>query len=292
MALPKPRRCLELLCLAIVVSVLVYGNLFRANQGAPQHDSAPHDPARARTADHDALPAMTHHNAPMTRPVATTRPRPTATTQATTPKAPGTPPGYGQCQPSAAIHRYQNARFETTKGDIVVQLRPDLAPHGVQHFLELHSHAYYANRAVPFGRVNKWATQFGADERETRTQFAKLRDFPNGRNRKKDDNPCKGHRWEKGVMAMLGGPHILFVREANNNMGVADDSGPPAGFVIEGIEVLATLYEYNDNFQNSGGGGPREDLIFKKGGMVYLKERFPLLDFINQVRLENATTGP
>ena len=38
--------------------------------------------------------------------------------------------------------------------------------------------------------------------------------------------------------------------------------------------------------------GPREDLIFKKGGMVYLKERFPLLDFINQVRLENATTGP
>ena len=38
--------------------------------------------------------------------------------------------------------------------------------------------------------------------------------------------------------------------------------------------------------------GPREDLIFKKGGMAYLKEKFPLLDFINQVRLENATAGP
>eukprot|EP00040_Diaphanoeca_grandis_P001766 m.19480 g.19480 ORF g.19480 m.19480 type:complete len:329 (+) comp12480_c0_seq1:216-1202(+) len=194
------------------------------------------------------------------------------------------PEGYGHCGVTNSPG-WPRAKFLTSKGELIIELRPDLAPHGVHHFTELVRIGYYNNKSVPFGRVNKWATQFGADERETRTQYANVRDFPNRWNQEKDHNPCADLRWPLGMMAMLGGPHTLLVREPNNGMG-HNINDAPAGYTIEGLHVLKELKEYNDEFNNPVGGGPKEASIFAQGGMEYLRKNFPDLDYIISVTIE------
>eukprot|EP00662_Eupelagonemidae_sp_cell21_P000148 gene148-37761_t len=61
-------------------------------------------------------------------------------------------PDVGHCRPGRDPRGWRTARFETTKGPFVVQLRPDLAPHGVQHLVQLIEAGYYDDHAVPFLR--------------------------------------------------------------------------------------------------------------------------------------------
>ena len=158
-----------------------------------------------------------------------------------------------------------------------MELRPDLAPSGVQHLTDFIESGYFGGEQVSFFRVNKWITQFGADEGSARPQFAKLRHWPDSQ---KDKNPCGDTRWHLGTFAMLGGNQMLIVINPNDAMGKAKLDAP-AGYVVAGMDVVKRLHAYNDQIDNPNGGeGPDQGKLQAQGGRAYLKERFPQLDWI------------
>ena len=53
-----------------------------------------------------------------------------------------------------------------------------------------------------------------------------------------------------------------------------------------GLENLMKLHQYNDQIDNpSGGEGPDQGKLQAPGGGKYLKEKFPLLDYIRSAKL-------
>eukprot|EP00040_Diaphanoeca_grandis_P024001 m.131337 g.131337 ORF g.131337 m.131337 type:complete len:317 (+) comp29538_c0_seq1:422-1372(+) len=167
------------------------------------------------------------------------------------------------------------ARFHTTKGDFDVQLRPDLALRGVIHIMEMVESGYFEQ--ISFFRVNQWITQFGCDERDARPQFDKLRVFTD---KDKDTNPCGDKRWSKGTFAVLGGNQNLIVINPNDQMG-KNELDAPAGYVVAGMQVVESLFRYNDPIDHpEDGPGPDQTKISQPGGAKYLKDNFPKLDYI------------
>jgi len=186
------------------------------------------------------------------------------------------------CKPAKNTLGWQRVRFETTKGSFTVQLRPDLAPHGYQHFVELIEAGYYTARTqrVPFFSKNPDTVMFGAVE--IIDKFKPLRAFPNSRNGQKDTNPCKTQRWEKGVVAMMGGPHVLIVIKPNDRMG-KNDNDAPTGYVTEGMDVVEQLYAYDSREQQKAGSNQQK--IMAVGGAEFLKSHFPKLDYITAAHI-------
>ena len=197
------------------------------------------------------------------------------------------PDGVGLCSAIVADRGYWHvAHFETTRGTFSVQLRPDLAPAGVAHFQRMVQLGFFADTSVAFFRVNSAITQFGADEVSARPALAAARTFPNDA---KDRNPCGDRRWDLGTFAMLGGPQMIIVLKPNDFMG-HNERDAPAGYVVEGMDVLSALFAPNDVIDNpNGGAGPEQGRLQAIGGKAYLKSTFPLLDWITNVRVEHGT---
>ena len=77
----------------------------------------------------------------------------------------------------------------------------------------------------------------------------------------------------------------MFVNLVDNR--AVNDKEPfvPFGRIVEGMEVVDRLY---DGYGESALGGIRagkQDPLFEQGN-AYLKERFPLLDYIKTARVE------
>jgi cyclophilin family peptidyl-prolyl cis-trans isomerase len=178
------------------------------------------------------------------------------------------------------------AVFRTTKGEFRIQLRSDLAPQGVQHLVSLLQGRFYDEGTVPAFSVNSWTIMFGSDE--PRPEWVEKREFPNSVNTRKDDNPCLSgplggsYKWERGTVAMMGGPHVMVVKRGNEHMGKnANDA--PAGFVIEGMEVIDALFEYSE--KRKALAGPSQKRLVQPGGTKFLREQFPKLDYFLSAEL-------
>jgi cyclophilin family peptidyl-prolyl cis-trans isomerase len=196
------------------------------------------------------------------------------------------PDGVGLCAAVVDDRRYWSvAHFQTTRGTFSVQLRPDLAPAGVQHFHRMVQLGFFDDASVAFFRVNTAITQFGADEVSARPALAAARTFPH---ESKDRNPCGELRWALGTFAMLGGPQMIIVLHPNDFMG-KNERDAPAGYVVAGMDVLNALYAPNDIIDNPrGGAGPEQGRLQAPGGRAYLKSTFPLLDWITGVQIERG----
>jgi cyclophilin family peptidyl-prolyl cis-trans isomerase len=188
-------------------------------------------------------------------------------------------------------------RCETTKGDFEVELRPDLAPHGVQRIREMVRIGFF-NQGISFFRVNEWMTQFGADQlprhRKDPDPFSLVRsdatkdvhpDLVTLQEKKHDSSTAPVKKsltpWGRGTLALIGATQMVVVTTPNPHMGTkAHDA--PAGFVNEiGMEtVFDRLHRYNDVINNpKGDPGPKQEGIFREG-MVYLNRDFPQVDVI------------
>jgi cyclophilin family peptidyl-prolyl cis-trans isomerase len=172
------------------------------------------------------------------------------------------------------------ARLETSKGPIVIAVHRDWAPHGADRFHELVASGYYDGARVFRIRKGTWA-QFGIAGDPKTAQAWRTRTIP--------DDPYKGVSNTRGTVAFAfkepnGRTTQVFINLKDNSETHDGEPFVVFGKVVEGMDVADALYaEYGE----AAGGGIRagnQDPVFE-GGNSYLKEKFPLLDYIRTARV-------
>ena len=171
-------------------------------------------------------------------------------------------------------------RLETSKGPIVIAVHRDWAPQGADRFYELVTSQHYDD--ARFFRIRKatWV-QFGIAADPKVAQAWRTKTIP--------DDPYKGVSNKRGTVAFAfkdpnGRTTQVFINLKDNSETHDREPFVIFGEVVQGMDVADSLYaEYGE----AAGGGIRagkQDPVFE-GGNVYLKEKFPLLDFIRTARI-------
>jgi peptidyl-prolyl cis-trans isomerase A (cyclophilin A) len=170
------------------------------------------------------------------------------------------------------------ARFSTTKGDFLLEVRRDWAPQGADRFYNLVKAGYFEDVAF-FRAMEGFMVQFGLHglpQVNAKWYAARI-----------PDDPSVGQSNKRGLATFAtAGPNTrtsqVFINLADNT--VLDSMGfTPFGRVAEGMEVLDKLYKgYGDGPPQ--GTGPDQGRIHMEGN-AYLKKEFPLLDYIKTARI-------
>jgi cyclophilin family peptidyl-prolyl cis-trans isomerase len=168
-------------------------------------------------------------------------------------------------------------KFQTTKGDFVVESQRDWAPRGVDRFYNLVQNGFYDG--VCFFRViSGFMAQFGIHG-DPKVAAA-------WRPERIQDDPVKQSNKRGYLSFAMAGPNTrttqLFVNYADNSrldqMGFA-----PIGRVVEGMEAVDRFYaEYGEGAPQ--GKGPDQGRLQAEGG-TYLRKNFPQLDCITKATL-------
>ena len=170
------------------------------------------------------------------------------------------------------------AKFETSKGAFVIEVTREWAPIGADRFYNLVKNGYYDD--VRFFRVlDGFVVQWGMHgDPAIGSVWQKARI---------QDEVVK-HGNAKGTVTFAkGGANSrttqVFINLANNAR--LDDMGFPAfGTVVEGMDVVTSLYGgYGEGAPS--GGGPGQGQIAQYGN-EYLKASFPKLDYIVKATIE------
>ena len=171
-------------------------------------------------------------------------------------------------------------RLETTKGAIRMEMRRGWSPHGVDRFYNLVRNGYYDNTAVFRIRAGLWA-QFGINGDPKIAQLWRTRTIP-------DDPRVESN--VRGAVAFAfkdpnGRTTQVFINLRDNSATHDKEPFVPIAKVIEGMDVADALYS---GYGEEAGGGIRagkQDPVFN-GGNEYLKQKFPLLDYIVRATIE------
>ncbi len=171
----------------------------------------------------------------------------------------------------AAPSEYK-VKFDTSKGEFVIQVHRDWAPLGADRFYELVKNGFY-DEARFFRVVPGFVVQWGINKDPKVTS--------EWRDKRISDDPVKGSNRPGTVSFATSGPGTrttqLFVNLASN--GRLDAMGfSPFGEVIEGMEVVARLYP--------GYGEEPEQQLIETQGNAYLEKFYPNLDYIKTARVE------
>jgi cyclophilin family peptidyl-prolyl cis-trans isomerase len=169
-------------------------------------------------------------------------------------------------------------RFETSRGDFVVEVVREWAPLGADRFYNLARLGFYDD--TRFHRVNAgYIAQFGLSGDPAITAAWRNRQLP-------DDPPRSSN--QRGTIAFaMKGPATRLTQVYINLGDNSRNDGEPFsifGRVVEGMDVLDSLHAgYGENSgsgMRQGRQGPIED-----GGNDYLDREFPLLDRILRARV-------
>lgn len=155
-------------------------------------------------------------------------------------------------------------KFETTKGDFVVEVQKSWAPLGAERFQELIKTDYYKDARF-FRIVPGFVVQFGLPADPAKVDAYK--EFP--------DDPVKQSNVKGTLSFATRGANTrttqVFINLGNNarldSMGFS-----PFGMVVEGMDVVEALY--------SGYGEGPNQMQIRNFGNQYLESSFPNLDGI------------
>lgn len=173
------------------------------------------------------------------------------------------------------------ARFETTKGEFVVEVTRAWAPNGADRFYNLVRNGFFED--VRFFRVmENFMAQFGLHG-DPQVQAAwTMATIP-------DDTVMASNTRGTLTFAMRGEntrTTQLFLNFVDNSrldaMGFA-----PIGTVVEGMDVVDQIYAGYGESASRGGNGPLAQNIAARGN-EYLEESFPELDHIVSAALVNG----
>jgi peptidyl-prolyl cis-trans isomerase A (cyclophilin A) len=172
------------------------------------------------------------------------------------------------------------AKFETSKGDFVIEVNRAWAPNGADRFYNLVKNGYYDE--VRFFRVlggpNPFMAQFGIHGDPAVSAVWRGARIP--------DDPVKGSNTRGMVTFATAGPNTrttqLFVNYKDNSF--LDGQGfSPFGKVVEGMEVVDNLYSgYGEGAPR--GAGPDQNKLQNEGN-AYLAEKFSKLEHIKKAVL-------
>lgn len=173
-------------------------------------------------------------------------------------------------------------RFETSKGDFIIELHRDWSPHGVDRFYNLVRARFFDDSR--FFRVRAgFIAQFGIPGDPNIAAVWKDQTIA--------DDASRQSNTRGFVSYAMTGPNQrttqLFINLADNSR--LDKEGfAPIGKVIKGMQVVDQLYaEYGET---AGGGmrGGKQGKIFE-GGNKYLDREFPKLDRLWRARVVKKT---
>lgn len=171
-------------------------------------------------------------------------------------------------------------KFDTTKGDVIIEVNRSWAPLGADRFHEAVKAGFYNN--VAFFRVLEgFVAQFGINgdpkvQAKWRTKTIK-------------DDPVKKSNKRGTITFATSGRDSrttqLFINLADN--GRLDELGfSPFARVVKGMDVVGKLYNgYGEGPPT--GTGPSQARI-QKNGNEYLKKLFPKLDYIKTATIVKA----
>lgn len=180
----------------------------------------------------------------------------------------------------AAAHVTYKVRLDTSKGPVVIAVHRDWAPKGADRFRELVESGYYDEARFFRIRKDTWV-QFGIAGDPKVAQAWRTKTI--------QDDPYVGVSNKRGTVAFAfkdlnGRTTQVFVNLRDNSATHDTEPFVVFGEVEQGMDILDSLYaEYGE----SAGGGIRaghQDPVFA-GGNAYLKEKFPLLDYIKTARI-------
>jgi peptidyl-prolyl cis-trans isomerase A (cyclophilin A) len=167
-----------------------------------------------------------------------------------------------------------DVKFETTRGDFVVQVTRAWAPLGADRFYNLVKHGFFTDAAF-FRVVPGFIVQFGlsADPAVNRVwRSANIKDDPVTQSNK------------RGTLTFAtAGPNTrttqLFINYADNS-GLDRQGFAPFGLVTSGMDVVEKIY--------SGYGERPDQGAITTQGAAYLQKNFPKLDTIKTATIESA----
>lgn len=169
--------------------------------------------------------------------------------------------------------------LETSKGEILLEVRREWSPHGVDRFYNLVRYGYYDHTKVFRIRAGVWA-QFGIAGDPHIAQAWRNSPIP-------DDERVLSN--QRGTVAYAfkdpnGRTTQVFINLRDNSATHDHEPFVPFARVIKGMEVADALY--SDYGERSGGGirAGKQDSLFS-GGNAWLEHNFPLLDSIRQTRI-------
>jgi len=169
-------------------------------------------------------------------------------------------------------------KFETSKGNFVVEVHRDWAPKGADRFYNLVKSGFY-NDTRFFRVISGFMAQFGINGNPQ--TMAQWRDKPI------EDDPVKQSNKRGMLTFAMAGPNTrttqVFINYADNSR--LDDMGfAPIGQVVSGMDVVDKLYAgYGEGAPR--GSGPSQALIQEQGN-AYLQKSFPKLDYIKKAMIE------
>lgn len=173
-----------------------------------------------------------------------------------------------ETSPDPAPQSFQ-VKFETTKGDFLVDVKREWSPHGVDRFYELLRSGFYDDCAF-FRVVKDNLVQFGISGDPEVTRRWRNRAIP-------DDPPVLSNR--RGTLAFASKETLnsrttqLFINCADNTD--LDQQGfTPFGKVVEGMDVVDTI---NGEYRQE----PSQFRIEDEGN-AYLRRAFPRLDYVKR----------
>ncbi|HYO47176.1 MAG TPA: peptidylprolyl isomerase [Gemmatimonadota bacterium] len=165
-------------------------------------------------------------------------------------------------------------KFETTRGDFVIEARRDWAPQGVDRFYNLVREGFFDD--VRFFRVIEgFMAQFGISGNPQGTAWSRI-----------PDDPVGASNTRGRVSFATAGPGTrttqLFINYGDNSR--LDGMGfSPLGEVVEGMDVVDALHAgYGEGAPR--GRGPDQGRIQREGNS-YLASEFPDLDWIRRAEI-------
>jgi len=175
------------------------------------------------------------------------------------------------------------AKFETTKGDFVMEVVRDWAPRGADRFYELlQEHFYDGSR---FFRVRPgFIVQFGISKDPKTSELWRQLKLP--------DDPAKQKNQKGYVSYAMAGPGSrttqVFINLADNAARLDARQFAPFARVVEGMDVVEKLYAGYGEVQALGGNGPDATKI-EGLGEDYLERSFSRLDKIHKASVVEFT---
>jgi peptidyl-prolyl cis-trans isomerase A (cyclophilin A) len=169
-------------------------------------------------------------------------------------------------------------KFETSKGDFVVQVNKEWAPIGAERFFQLVQSGFY-DKARFFRVVPRFMVQFGINADPKVSML--------WQNMVISDDPVKQSNTRGKITFATRGANTrttqVFINYADNAR--LDNSGfSPFGEVLSGMEVVDSLYSGYGEVAPRGN-GPRSELMQTQGN-EYLERDFPRLDYIKKATIQ------
>ena len=174
-------------------------------------------------------------------------------------------------------------KFQTSKGDFVVEVTRSWSPKGADQFYEAVQSGFYDDCRF-FRVINGFMAQFGINgDPKIQAKWKEKRIL--------DEPVIKSNK--RGYLTYAkGGPHSrttqLFINLGNNSR--LDRMGfPPFARVVEGMDVVDSLYAgYGEGAPK--GRGPYQPFIQTQGN-TYLDREFSKLDFIKKATILKDVSG-